>query len=55
MLRLEQERRREEGGKGGGGSSAARELEELRKLIVDIARRKDAEISHLKTQVQPIP
>jgi hypothetical protein len=50
VLRLEQER-----GKGGGGSSAGRELEELRKLIVDIARRKDAEISHLKTQVQPIP
>jgi hypothetical protein len=50
VLRLEQER-----GKGGGASSAARELEELRKLIVDIARRKDAEISHLKTQVRREP
>jgi hypothetical protein len=50
VLKLEQERRRDEGGRGGGGGYA-KEIEELRKLVVDTARRKDMEISHLKTQI----
>ena len=46
MLKLEQERRREEGGR-----AFSRELEELKKLLVDTLRRKDMEINQLKSQV----
>ena len=36
---------------GKGGGTSTRDLEDLRKLTVDISRRKEVEINQLKAQV----